>query len=97
MGDFYLVKASFIYLEFQASIEREIPVKLQDRERHLQILSELEEILSVYLQNFKFSEFYEMPFLDTEGKDNGYFIRKLASHKESGLKGKLELMVKRLD
>lgn len=38
-----------------------------------------------------------MPFIDVEGKDNGYFLRKLAINKKSGLKGKLELMVKRID
>lgn len=38
-----------------------------------------------------------MPFIDEDGKDNGYLLRRLAINKETGLKGKLELMVKRLD
>ncbi len=78
-------------------MEREIPTNLADRTRHLQVLEELEERISQYLINFELTNFYEMPFIDTEGKDNGYFLRKLVVHKESGLKGKLELMVKRID
>lgn len=97
MGNFYLIKASFSYKEFIASIEKEILTSLDNRTRHLQILKELEDILAVYLKDFQLTDFYEMPFIDIEGKDNGYFIRKLAINKDSGLKGKLELMVKRID
>ncbi|MDR2122154.1 MAG: hypothetical protein LBP34_03425 [Flavobacteriaceae bacterium] len=97
MGDFHLIKAGFLYLDFSASIEKEIPTNLEDRTRHLLILEELEDKLSLYLKEFEMTGFYEMPFIDKEGKDNGYFLRKLAINKKSGLKGKLELMVKRLD
>ncbi|MDR1877480.1 MAG: hypothetical protein LBQ84_07635 [Flavobacteriaceae bacterium] len=97
MGNFHLIKASFLYLEFSASIEKEIPTNLENKTRHFQILEELENRISAYLQEFDLTEFYEMPFIDSEGKDNGYFLRKLAVNKKSGLKGKLELMVKRLD
>lgn len=97
MGDFYLIKASFIYLNFNATIEKEIATSLRDRDRHRLVLEQLEKIISVYLTNFSLSEIYEMPFIDEEGKDNGYFLRRLAVNNETGLKGKLELMVKRLD
>lgn len=97
MGDFHVIKASFLYLEFSASVEKEFLTQLEDRTRHLQVLEELTEKISGYLDNFELTEFYEMPFIDSEGKDNGYFLRKLAIHKESGLKGKLEIMVKKLD
>jgi hypothetical protein len=97
MGNFHLIKASFLYLDFTASIEKEIPTNLEDRARHLLILKELEKRISLYLKEFEMTDFYEMPFIDEEGKDNGYFLRKLAVNKESRLKGKLELMVKRLD
>lgn len=97
MGDFYLIKANFIYLDFNATIEREIATKLEDRDRHIEILEELVEIISGYLRAFSLSEIYEMPFIDEEGKDNGYFLRRMAVNNETGLKGKLELMVKRLD
>lgn len=97
MGDFYLIKANFIYLDFNATIEREIATKLEDRDRHIEIWEELIEIISGYLRVFSLSEIYEMPFIDEEGKDNGYFLRRMAVNNENGLKGKLELMVKRLD
>lgn len=97
MGDFYLIKANFIYLDFNATIEREIATKLEDRDRHIEIWEELVEIISGYLGAFSLSEIYEMPFIDEEGKDNGYFLRRMAVNNETGLKGKLELMVKRLD
>lgn len=97
MGDFYLIKANFIYLDFNATIEREIATKLEDRDRHIEIWEELVEIISGYLRVFSLSEIYEMPFIDEEGKDNGYFLRRMAVNNETGLKGKLELMVKRLD
>lgn len=97
MGDFYLIKANFIYLDFNATIEREIATKLEDRDRHIEIWEELVEIISGYLLTFSLSEIYEMPFIDEEGKDNGYFLRRMAVNNETGLKGKLELMVKRLD
>lgn len=97
MGDFYLIKANFIYLDFNATIEREIATKLEDRDRHIEIWEELVEIISGYLRAFSLSEIYEMPFIDEEGKDNGYFLRRMVVNNETGLKGKLELMVKRLD
>lgn len=97
MGDFYLIKANFIYLDFNATIEREIATKLEDRDRHIEIWEELVEIISGYLRSFSLSDIYEMPFIDEEGKDNGYFLRRMAVNNETGLKGKLELMVKRLD
>lgn len=97
MRDFYLIKANFIYLDFNATIEREIATKLEDRDRHIKIWEELVEIISGYLRAFSLSEIYEMPFIDEKGKDNGYFLRRMAVNNETGLKGKLELMVKRLD
>lgn len=97
MKNFYTIKASFLHKEFTASIEKEVLTSLDNRTRHLQILEELEGKISEYLKEFQLTDFYEMPFIDVEGKDNGYFLRKLAINKKSGLKGKLELMVKRID
>ncbi|WP_295841151.1 hypothetical protein [uncultured Apibacter sp.] len=97
MGDFYLIKANFLYLDFTSTIEKEIATNLIDKDRHVLVLEELEKILFSYLTDFTLSEIYEMPFIDEDGKDNGYLLRRLAINKETGLKGKLELMVKRLD
>ncbi len=83
MGNFHLIKACFLYLDFSASIEREILTNLENRPRHFEILEELQERISSYLENFEMTEFYEMPFVDAEGRDNGYFLRKMAVHKES--------------
>lgn len=97
MEFFYTVKANFTYQDFVASIEKDVLTSLEDRKHHIKILLELEERIKPYLENFELTDFYEMPFVDTEGRDNGYFLRKLATHKKTMLKGKLELMVKRLD
>ncbi|WP_295810761.1 hypothetical protein [uncultured Apibacter sp.] len=97
MGDFYLIKANFLYLDFTSTIEKEIATNLIDKDRHVLVLEELEKILFRYLTDFTLSEIYEMPFIDEDGKDNGYLLRRLAINKVTGLKGKLELMVKRLD
>lgn len=95
MGDFIQIKAAFSYLEFSASFETEIYSKLEDKENHLIYLEKLEHRISKYLEDFDFSEMYELPFVDKFGRSNGYFLRKIATHKETKLKGKLELMVKR--
>lgn len=43
MGDFYLIKANFLYLDFTSTIEKEIATNLIDKDRHVLVLEELEK------------------------------------------------------